>query len=272
VKQRAWVSSVGRTTGPLTLFGSHDRNKCPTVGSRDHFPLGFIAGIVAGIALVDIHVSSLLQFGVGVGSFDSIPTFRLCCVDSQINYDAFCVDSQINSFVQSRHSCNLECLSLCSNPSGGCFRLHSLYRCGAEFFFVSMGSVFIPSVFVCCAPWQSVSPNLSSPVSSCRFFFIGFHQIKADSFFKGMRSSSSVQSSSCTGFFFVLVAESAWSRSFVRFLVLIGMEPIDSLSPSACRGCSRRLHHCRSIAQSTVESHVDKRSKRRMDPHRCRSS
>jgi len=33
---------------PMSLFGSHDRNESPTVGSRDHFPLGFIAGIWAG--------------------------------------------------------------------------------------------------------------------------------------------------------------------------------------------------------------------------------
>jgi len=34
-----WLSDL------LSLFGAHDRNKSPSVGSRDHFPLGFIAGI-----------------------------------------------------------------------------------------------------------------------------------------------------------------------------------------------------------------------------------
>ena len=62
----------------MTLFDIHDRNKCPLLGSRDCFPLGFITGSRAGIVL---GRQSCLQCAPvirsGVGSFRP-PNFPSC--------------------------------------------------------------------------------------------------------------------------------------------------------------------------------------------------
>jgi len=62
----------------LSLFGAHDRNKSPTVGSRDHFPLGFIAAIGAVMALQTFMSLHSCKFGVGVGSLRR-PNFPFSC-------------------------------------------------------------------------------------------------------------------------------------------------------------------------------------------------
>jgi len=71
LKGATWPSDL------MSLFGSHDRNKSPTVGSRDHFPLQRHSWNWGCHGPADTLVSSLLQIGSGCWFFVRHPNFPL---------------------------------------------------------------------------------------------------------------------------------------------------------------------------------------------------
>ena len=175
--------------------------KVPCLGSRDSFPLGFIAGMCAGVALLDIHVSSLLQIWSGCWFFYGIPTFR--CGGAVLDLDA-------SVFIGMQP---IDSSSVCGRRPP--CRLQSLLKRGEP-------------------PHRSFKPFGMQPKSSLyRFALVVLRMGTPVVEHLSMRSSSSVQSSLARNLLFLLVD----SDPFVESLLLlsfssdfIGLNPIHSLS------------------------------------------
>jgi len=89
--------------------------KVPCLGSRDHFPLGFMARILGRHCPWQTFMSlHSCKFGVGVGSLCSIPTFR---------WNAVSGGQSVIWMLQSSSACSrlilcvqFNCVGLCCSP------------------------------------------------------------------------------------------------------------------------------------------------------------
>ena len=164
----------------MSLFGAHDRNKSPTVGSGDHVPLGFIARILGWFLPCTPVIRSACWFFAA----SQLSVVMLLYGVTSFRWEAGAIcDLDAFGFIGMRlHQCETECRSSSASACN---------RCSRSFF---------------------VLVRRSDP---CRFF---------------IHSSSS------------------FGR--LRYFVLIGTEPIDSLSPSACSMQPKSSSWCRSTFNS----------------------
>jgi len=75
-----WLCGASWPSDLFSLFGAHDRNKCPSMGSRDHFPLWHHSQNLG------CHCPALLQFGVVLVLY-GVPTLR---IDTPVVWVSLC--------------------------------------------------------------------------------------------------------------------------------------------------------------------------------------